>query len=117
MHPVTHAVALSATTSPGNLPRLLEIILVDEGHSLVVEGNAAATKDVFEFLKSLLNRIGRPIVIAGLPHLLQLRGKRIDKQTARRLHPSARTRRCLPVARPLWTSPAASCRWQASTCC
>ena len=70
----------------------VEVILVDEGHSLVVEGDAAATKDVIEFLKSLLNRIGIPIVIAGLPHLLQLRDGRIDKQMARRLHPSVHLR-------------------------
>ena len=70
----------------------VEVILVDEGHSLVAEGDAAATRDVIEFLKSLLNRIGIPIVIAGLPHLLQLRDKRIDKQMARRLHPSVHLR-------------------------
>ncbi len=70
----------------------VEILLVDEGHNLVIEGNADATRDVIEFFKSLLNRIGIPIVIAGLPHLLQLGDKRIDKQMARRLHPSVHLR-------------------------
>ena len=70
----------------------VEVILMDEGHNLVIEGNVEATRNVIEFVKSLLNRIGIPIVIAGLPHLLQLRDKKIDKQMARRLHPSVHLR-------------------------
>ena len=67
----------------------VEIILIDEGHNMVPKNQRdELIRDVIEFLKSLLNRIGIPIVVAGLPSLLQLGDQRIDRQMARRMHPA-----------------------------
>ena len=55
----------------------VELFLIDEGHHLV-------GGDVINFLKSLLNRIGIPFVIAGLPSLLDVQLDETDRQMARR---------------------------------
>ncbi|CAO3435713.1 TniB family NTP-binding protein [Azospirillum doebereinerae] len=49
-----------------------EMIFIDEGHHMVWSKSAEQTEDVAEFIKSLLNRTKRQIVIAGLPALLQI---------------------------------------------
>ncbi|MBK4723033.1 TniB family NTP-binding protein [Azospirillum sp. YIM DDC1] len=62
-----------------------EMIFIDEGHHMVSSTKPEQTEDVAEFIKSLLNRTKRQIVIAGLPALLQITCYR---QLHRRLQPS-----------------------------
>lgn len=62
-----------------------EMIFIDEGHHLVSSTNPEQTEDVAEFIKSLLNRTKRQIVIAGSPTLLQITR---FQQLHRRLQPS-----------------------------
>lgn len=62
-----------------------EMIFIDEGHHLVSSTNPEQTEDVAEFIKSLLNRTKRQIVIAGSPALLQITRY---QQLHRRLQPS-----------------------------
>lgn len=62
-----------------------EMIFIDEGHHLVSSTNPEQTEDVAEFIKSLLNRTKRQIVIAGSPTLLQITRY---QQLHRRLQPS-----------------------------
>ena len=65
----------------------VELILIDEGHNMLAKGPDGVSA-IIEFLKSLLNKIGIPIVIAGLPQLLAVRDDITDRQMARRLEPS-----------------------------
>ncbi|MCG5244281.1 TniB family NTP-binding protein [Azospirillum doebereinerae] len=62
-----------------------EMIFIDEGHHMVSSTQPEQTEDVAEFIKSLLNRTKRQIVIAGLPGLLQITRYR---QLHRRLQPA-----------------------------
>ncbi|KAA0593150.1 hypothetical protein J2848_005250 [Azospirillum lipoferum] len=62
-----------------------EMIFIDEGHHLVSGTNPEQTEDVAEFIKSLLNRTKRQVVIAGSPTLLQITRY---QQLHRRLQPS-----------------------------
>ena len=84
-----------------------ELILLDEGHQLVNQSNPEATADIIEFIKSLLNRIGVSIVIAGLPKLLDAVKKSGDKQLKRRMVKSV-------VLRPYkWTTHQGRLRFRA----
>ncbi|MHA7063044.1 TniB family NTP-binding protein [Azospirillum argentinense] len=49
-----------------------EMFFIDEGHHFVQQRDDDATEDVSEFIKSLLNRTKRQIVITGLPELLKI---------------------------------------------
>lgn len=51
----------------------VELIMIDEAHHLCEHTSQDNEEDVSEFLKSLLNRLGTQIVLAGLPSLLHLR--------------------------------------------
>ena len=62
-----------------------EMLFIDEGHHFVHEKDDEATEDVSEFIKSLLNRTKRQIVIAGLPELLKITHY---EQLRRRLQPA-----------------------------
>ncbi|MGR0188395.1 TniB family NTP-binding protein [Azospirillum aestuarii] len=62
-----------------------EMIFIDEGHHFVHQKDDDATEDVSEFIKSLLNRTKRQIIIAGLPELLKITRY---GQLRRRLQPS-----------------------------
>ena len=48
----------------------VELFLIDEGHHLVKGRGPLEAGPITEFVKSLLNRLGIPIVIAGQPELL-----------------------------------------------
>ncbi|GAA4250829.1 AAA family ATPase [Azospirillum formosense] len=61
------------------------MIFIDEGHHFVHEKDDDATEDVSEFIKSLLNRTNRQIVITGLPELLKITRY---GQLCRRLQPA-----------------------------
>lgn len=63
----------------------VQLIFIDEGHNMVRLRRPKGASEVIEFLKSLLNRIGIPIVIAGLPELLDIQRDKRDRQMARRL--------------------------------
>ncbi|MEE8627068.1 MULTISPECIES: TniB family NTP-binding protein [Methylobacterium] len=62
----------------------VELILIDEAHHLCEHISQDNEEDVSEFLKSLLNRLGTQIVLAGLPSLLHLRDY---PQLRRRMQP------------------------------
>jgi type II secretory pathway predicted ATPase ExeA len=51
----------------------VQLLLIDEAHHIVEGKKQDAEEDISEFIKSLLNRCGVQIVLAGLPSLLQLR--------------------------------------------
>jgi DNA transposition AAA+ family ATPase len=64
----------------------VEMIILDEAHHILA---AKDLHDISEFLKSLLNRAGVGIVLAGLPNLEELRS---SPQFDRRLAPDVRLR-------------------------
>ena len=64
----------------------VQVILIDEGHNMA--NFRDGTSELIEFLKSLLNQIGVPIVVAGLPGLLKIQNYDGDRQMGRRLQPA-----------------------------